>query len=112
MKALSPFVLLVAASAVVITSLPAAAQNQSPPRRNAPPGTSTVFLGGVPSGTRTNEVVKITVLDAMNRALEHNLGVLAAEQEVGHANGTRWRNGARCSECQRTHLETRQQIGA
>lgn len=53
--------------------------------------TSNVFLGGVPSGPRTNETVTITVLDAMNRALEHNLGVLTAEEQLGHARGTRWR---------------------
>lgn len=92
MKALSPFALLVAASAVIIPGVPnAAAQDQSPPRRVAPAATSSVFLGGVPSGTRTNEVVTITVLDAMNHALEHNLGVLTAEAQLSHARGTRWR---------------------
>ena len=91
MKALSPFALLVAVWAVMISSAPnAAAQDQSP-RHGAPTAASSVFLGGVPSGTRTNEVVSITVLDAMNRALEHNLGVLIAQDELGHARGTRWR---------------------
>jgi outer membrane protein TolC len=52
---------------------------------------SSVFLGGVPAGTRTNDVMTITLLDAMNRALEHNLGVLTADEQLGRANGTRWK---------------------
>jgi len=36
-------------------------------------------------------VVTITILDAMNRALEHNLGVLTAEEQLGRARGTKWR---------------------
>lgn len=92
MKALSPFALLMAASAVVIPRVPnAAAQGQPPPRRVAPAAASSVFLGGVPFGTRTNEAVTITVLDAMNRALEHNLGVLTAKEQLGRARGIRWR---------------------
>jgi outer membrane protein TolC len=55
------------------------------------PLTSSTFLGGVPSGAPTNDVPTIGILDAMNRALEHNLGVLVAEQQVGHAAGTRWK---------------------
>jgi outer membrane protein TolC len=56
----------------------------------APPPTGT-FLGGVPSGTPTNTVEHITVIAAILRALEHNLGVLVAEQGVGRAAGVRWR---------------------
>ena len=81
-----------AASAVVIPRVPnAAAQGQPPPRRVAPAAASSVFLGGVPFGTPTNETVTITVLDAMNRALERNLGVLTAEEQLGRARGIRWR---------------------
>jgi outer membrane protein TolC len=32
----------------------------------------------------------ITVVDAIVRALDHNLGVLAAEEALGHARGSRW----------------------
>jgi outer membrane protein TolC len=88
-KALRPFALLVTASLVSMPDV--SAQDQSPPPRAAPAITSSVFLGGVPSGPRTAEVVIITVLDAMNRALEHNLGVLTAGDQLGHARGTRWR---------------------
>ncbi len=63
---------------------PAAAQTQVPPSV-AP------FLGGVPTGTATNAVVTITVLDAIVRALQHNLGVLMAEESLGRARGVRWK---------------------
>ena len=77
---------------------PAAAQQPPPtfpspaPRPATPATTPTgTFLGGVPSGTSTGAVVTITVVDAIVRALEHNLGVLAAEQAMGRAQGARWR---------------------
>src|SRR5205814_2192093 len=85
---------------VVWSSRPAAAQGQAPaPVRSQPARTSSSpspplsgasFIGGVPSGALTNAVVTIGILDAMNRALEHNLGVLLAEQQMGRAAGTRW----------------------
>ena len=90
-----PLLLLVAG---VVCSQPAAAQGQAPssstgqPTRSAPlsipPGS---FLGGVPSGTVTDAVQTITIVAAITRALEHNLGVLAAEQNLGKAEGARWR---------------------
>src|SRR5262249_57884160 len=53
-------------------------------------GTTTPFLGGVPSGTATADAIKLTVVDAILRALDHNLGVLAAEEALGRARGARW----------------------
>jgi outer membrane protein TolC len=80
------------------TPTPAAAQQPpptfpTPPSRPATQGSlpSGGFLGGVPSGTSTGAVVTITVIEAITRALEHNLGVLAAEQAMGRAQGARWR---------------------
>jgi outer membrane protein TolC len=49
------------------------------------------FLGGVPSGTLTNDVQTITVVQALTRSLEHNLGVLTAQNNLGRARGARWR---------------------
>src|SRR5438132_9728220 len=49
------------------------------------------FLGGVPSGTPSNTVDTITVVGAIARALEHNLGPLVAEEGIGRAQGARWR---------------------
>src|SRR5262249_34942004 len=65
----------------------------NPPLRPAPqaPLPQGTFLGGVPTGTSTGTVMTITVVDAIVRALEHNLGVLTAEQSVGRAQGARWR---------------------
>jgi len=60
-----------------------------PARAQGPPGG--VYLGGVPAGTPSTTVETITILDAIMRALQHNLGVLVAEQGVGRATGARWR---------------------
>ena len=94
-------VLLLAAS--IADSQPAAAQGQSSPssssssgpvqpQRSAPlavpPGS---FLGGVPSGEPGDAVERLTVVSAIQRGLEHNLGVLTAEQSLGRAQGARWR---------------------
>jgi outer membrane protein TolC len=77
-----------------------AAQGQQPPSTTRPatttaappmPPSPATFLGGVPSGTLTGDAQVITVVDAIRRALEHNLGVLTADQDVGHAEGVRWR---------------------
>src|SRR5262245_19792054 len=55
------------------------------------PGTSSnPFLGGVPSGSLSADPLKLTILDAIVRALQHNLGVLTAEEALGRAGGARW----------------------
>jgi outer membrane protein TolC len=51
---------------------------------------SSPFLGGVPSGTATAQPIAVTILDAIGRALEHNLGLLNAEESVGRSEGSRW----------------------
>ena len=55
---------------------------------SVPPGT---FLGGVPTGTVTDAVETITIVTAITRSLEHNLGVLTAEENLGRAQGARQR---------------------
>jgi hypothetical protein len=55
------------------------------PRPASPVGAP--FLGGVPTGTVTSETVPLTILDAINRALAHNLGLLEAEANLGRARG-------------------------
>jgi outer membrane protein TolC len=77
-----------------------AAQGLPPPSTSRPavttaapqvPPSTAIFMGGVPSGTATSDAQPITVIDAILRALEHNLGVLTAEQDLGRAQGARWR---------------------
>jgi outer membrane protein TolC len=94
----APFAALAAALAI-LPVLPAAAQvptiGATPPPRpmqTTPPvsGTANPFLGGVPTGTATPEPLKLTVIDAVLRALDHNLGVLNAEEALGRAHGARW----------------------
>jgi len=75
---------------VLLLATPAAAQPRTDIQTQVAPAV-TPFLGGVPTGTATREVVTITVLDAVVRALQHNLGVLLAEQGVGRARGVRWK---------------------
>jgi len=55
----------------------------------SPLGTSP-FLGSVPTGTRTAEPIRLTVGEAIGRALQYNLGLLMAEHGTERANGARW----------------------
>jgi outer membrane protein TolC len=85
----------------LLSSPPAAAQSQpssagpvplpQPVRSQplaVPPGS---FLGGIPTGERSDAVERISIVSAISRALEHNLGVLTAQQSLGKAQGARWR---------------------
>src|SRR5262245_20824524 len=54
------------------------------------PAVQNVFQRGVPSGTATTDSIGLNVVDTINRALEHNLGLLAAEEAAGRARGARW----------------------
>jgi outer membrane protein TolC len=47
------------------------------------------FGGGVPAGVVTAETVSLSVADVIKRALDHNLGVLLAEQGESRSAGTR-----------------------
>ena len=64
-------------------------QGQTPSRPSLP-AQAGPYLGGVPSGQATTENISLTIVDAIKRALEHNLGLLTAEEEVGRARGARW----------------------
>jgi outer membrane protein TolC len=54
------------------------------------PAPTSPFWGGVPTGTATAEPIALSLYDALHRALDHNLGVLSAEDAVDRANGARW----------------------
>jgi outer membrane protein TolC len=51
---------------------------------------SSPFLGGVPEGTASPEPLTLSIGGAIRRALDHNLGVLLAEDRVEAARGSRW----------------------
>ena len=80
MKALPLLACVMSVTAAAVSN--AAAQDLTSPLRTPPSGATPVFLGGVPSGTKTDSVITISILDAMNRALEHNLGVVLANEDV------------------------------
>ena len=69
-------------------ALASAAQSpSSAPARTIP----SPFLGSVPIGQPTAEPLPLTILDTINRALEHNLGILLSDDARGRAEGARWR---------------------
>jgi outer membrane protein TolC len=97
-----PVLLLPILLTAVSAPAPAAAQGQPPPSSPARPPSiaptptpmpmaGAVFLGGVPAGAATPGVMPLTIIDAIRRALDHNLGVLTADTEVVRAQGARWR---------------------
>jgi outer membrane protein TolC len=47
-------------------------------------------MGGVPDATRSAEPITLSIADAINRALAHNLGVLQAQDGVDRARAARW----------------------
>jgi len=48
------------------------------------------LMGGVPTGTVNAEPVPVSIAQAIKQALQHNLGVLQAEEAVNRAGGARW----------------------
>jgi outer membrane protein TolC len=71
--------MLCVASGGALSSSPAFSQSLSP------------FQRGVPSGSPTAEPIALTLTSAVQRALEHNLGLLLAEHRLTDAGGARWR---------------------
>jgi outer membrane protein TolC len=49
------------------------------------------FMGSAPRATATADTIPISVKDAVQRALQHNLGLLLQEEAVKDAHGARWR---------------------
>jgi outer membrane protein TolC len=92
-RAVLPIALLLTASVVqaqpYMSAPPQAPAAAAAPRAPAA-GSASPFLGGVPSGTATTDTLSLTIIDAINRALDHNLGVLNAQQAVERARGARW----------------------
>ena len=76
---------------ILLAASPAVAQQQPVTALLPVPPSTAPFLGGVPTGTVTKDAISISVLDAIVRALQHNLGVLIAEDGLGRAKGVRWK---------------------
>ncbi len=74
-----------AALAACVLLLPLASFAQVRP--SLPPDSP--FGGGVPQGMATSDTLKLSVLDVITRALDHNLGVLLAEESASDAAGRR-----------------------
>ena len=55
------------------------------------PGSQSPFLGSVPSGKATPEVLQLSLKDAIERGLKQNLGLLIGEQGTRSARGERWK---------------------
>ena len=92
-------VILTLLAAAAAPAAPALAQAETPAQPSSSqtsrpslqmPATSQTFTGGVPSGTATADTITITVIDAVRRALDHNLGVLTTEEQLGRAQGAHW----------------------
>lgn len=66
-----------AASSVTVTIPPSVTQNG--------------FTGSVPAGRPTSEVVSISFLDAIDRGLKQNLGLLLSEDNSLAARGAKWK---------------------
>ena len=79
MKAVPLILMLLFSAGGALWPVRAAGQTLSPYQR------------GVPTGTATPTPLSLTIADAVQRALEHNLGLVLAEQRVDEAGGARWK---------------------
>jgi len=55
------------------------------------PGSQNPFLGSSPAGNVTSEVLQIDFVDAIDRGLRNNLGLLLAGDQAQAARGERWK---------------------
>lgn len=53
-------------------------------------GAQNPFLGSVPTGTATSQVLPLSLSDALHRALRYNLGLLLDERATQATRGQRW----------------------
>jgi len=64
---------------------------QAPPGISLPSGDQNPFLGSVPTGKATVEVLPLSFSDAIERGLRQNLGLLLADDSQLAARGQRWK---------------------
>ena len=71
---------------------PSGGQTGAGAAQSAGPPSTSPFLGSVPpKGEITSQPVPLSLKEAVQRALEHNLGLLLQEQTTEVARGARWR---------------------
>jgi len=66
-------------AALAVCAMPAAGQNS----------TAGALAGSVPSGVATNDVLRLTLRDAVHRAIQYNLGAIETGEDVRIARGQR-----------------------
>jgi len=81
---------------LIATLFPAREEAQTPEQGSVSPsislpGSQSPFLGSAPQGQATNEVLQIDFLDAINRGLRNNLGLLLASDQTESARGEKWK---------------------
>src|SRR5690349_16961415 len=54
-------------------------------------GSTSPFFGSAMQGTASPTPINLSVKDAVDRALQFNLGLLLQEEEANSARGARWR---------------------
>jgi outer membrane protein TolC len=77
----------VRSGSLVVILLVALAGSAVPSR--AASQTLSPYQRGVPSGSPTAEPLALSMADAVRRALEHNLGLILAQERLGEASGAR-----------------------
>jgi outer membrane protein TolC len=80
-----------AALLVAVLASPAAAQQPSPSPQVQQPLANTPFAGSVPKGTASEQPLRLSLKDTVQRALQNNLGLLLQEEAETSARGARWR---------------------
>jgi len=83
--------LFAAAAAAQLAPAPAGTPAPGAPSLPALPGTRNPFLGSVAEGQVTPGVLQLSVSDALDRGLQHNLGLLLSGHDTQSAQGDRWR---------------------
>jgi outer membrane protein TolC len=77
------------ALAVVVAALGGAADAAA--QAQAPGAPSNPFFGSIPKGTATTTPMPLSAKDAVERALQNNLGLLLQEEAATTAHGAHWR---------------------
>jgi outer membrane protein TolC len=78
-------------AAAVVVSIAVAATAGAQTTTQGQSGSTSPFFGSATQGTATDTPINLSVKDAVDRALQFNLGLLLQEEEAKSAHGARWR---------------------